>query len=183
MSYLEMRRKLKSLGLSSKGKKSELIARIEEAMKDTQTNDTHDTETQKTFNKKEMKHQNESSSTNISSIVLDPSVMFLSACLIAPLACEVLENDGALPSIDVFVNYVFHEVPLTALSILIMFLSFAHRKGARTLSDCERRVALWYLVNGIGFKSIMDTVSGSLQSWYVLKSVLYHQTTFSHSEL
>ena len=52
-----------------------------------------------------------------------------------------------------------------AMGLLIMFIAIAHRKGASFKSCTDRRVALWYLVNGIGFKSVMDTFSGTAQSW------------------
>ena len=166
MSYNEIRRELKARGLSCRGKKVDLIKRLEDALAE-EGGETETTPvpvvTSNTI--PQTKTTQEVTTTNAASILLDPSVLFLGSCLIAPLGVEFMENN--LTS-DVVVEYVFHEIPLIAMSVLIVFLAFAHRKGAINLSCGERRVALWYLVNGIGFKSIMDTFSGSAQSWNLM---------------
>lgn len=160
MTYNEIRRELKSRGLSCRGKKADLIKRLEDALGggggETEITSTKTTREGTTTKKNE---------TNPMSILLDPSVLFLGSCLVAPLGVELMENN--LTS-DVVVEYVFHEIPLIAMSVLIVFLAFAHRKGAINLNCGERRVALWYLVNGVGFKSIMDTCSGSAQNWNLM---------------
>ena len=90
LSYNEIRRELKSRGLSCRGKKVDLIKRLEDAL----AGEGEETETTMvTSNVTQTKTVQEVNTTNAASILLDPSVLFLGSCLIAPLGVEFMENN------------------------------------------------------------------------------------------
>ena len=96
LSYNEIRRELKSRGLSCRGKKVDLIKRLEDALagegEETETTTPVVTSTNVT----QTKTVQEVKTTNAASILLDPSVLFLGSCLIAPLGVEFMENNLTL---------------------------------------------------------------------------------------
>jgi len=94
----------------------------------------------------------------------DPSSLFLLSCLVAPPFLELYEGNLDLTAL---IFYIVHPVPGTSLLLMMIFLYFTHRKPSN-VSASDMRVATWYLVNGFGFKTIMDTFSGSLQSWSLM---------------
>eukprot|EP00658_Telonema_sp_P-2_P048967 TRINITY_DN37238_c0_g1_i2.p1 TRINITY_DN37238_c0_g1~~TRINITY_DN37238_c0_g1_i2.p1 ORF type:complete len:263 (+),score=65.30 TRINITY_DN37238_c0_g1_i2:197-985(+) len=94
----------------------------------------------------------------------DPSVLFLLACVLCPPLVELYEGTY---SHEALLEYVLHPLPLLSLMVTALLLLWAHR-GEPEVAAGERAVAAWYLVNGVGFKSIMDTMSGSMQAWSLM---------------
>eukprot|EP00940_MAST-03C_sp_MAST-3C-sp2_P000498 g498.t1 len=144
MSYNELRRELKRRNLSAAGTKVQLRKRLAE-------------ENEKS---KKMQKTNGTKSTVTTSFLSDPSVLFLAACVVAPLFLEMI--DGTL-TLSVLKAYLYCGVPVGAclVGVLMIFTQNAPREA---YTPC----AMWYLVNGVGFKSAMDTFSGSLQSWSLM---------------
>ena len=86
----------------------------------------------------------------------DPSFLFLASCLVAPLGLGAYEGTLTVARAQAF---FLHPVPLVAALLCAVFLALTHR-GKHAYDE---KIAMWYLVNGFGFKSVMDTCSGSLQ--------------------
>lgn len=97
---------------------------------------------------------------------LDPSVLFLLSCLLAPPLLELCTG-GEQFTLKRAMDYVIHPVPMTSLACALAFLGWVHR-DAPCVTSSERMVAAWYLVNGFGFKTAMDVMSGSMQSWNLM---------------
>ena len=60
---------------------------------------------------------------SVTTILFDPSVIFLGSCLVAPLAVEFLEINL---NVEVVVNYVFHEVHRSLSLSLSLSLCHTH---------------------------------------------------------
>lgn len=94
----------------------------------------------------------------------DPSVLFLLGCLLAPILLALLA--GTLTGSALF-EYLVHPIPIVAGVLLFLYLYGVHQ-GLTTVPEADKLIAAWYLVNGFGFKSIMDTFAGSLQGWSLM---------------
>ena len=106
-----------------------------------------------------MQTQPRSAST---SFIKDPSVILTAILILLPIAFEV--NSPNL--IGTILGYLL-SVPCLICVTLMLILELRAPTGLHiTLS--EYRVSRWYLVNGLGYHLLFDTVSGLMQGWSLM---------------
>eukprot|EP01065_Artemidia_motanka_P015669 TRINITY_DN1940_c0_g1_i2.p1 TRINITY_DN1940_c0_g1~~TRINITY_DN1940_c0_g1_i2.p1 ORF type:complete len:267 (+),score=117.84 TRINITY_DN1940_c0_g1_i2:78-803(+) len=100
--------------------------------------------------------------------LLDPSWVFGLACVLTPplMACSpLIEFSQIAPRGCDPAAYFVHPLPIVSAILCIAFAMYCQSGKTAKLNGSDTRAANWYLVNAFIFKSIMDTCSGTLQSW------------------
>eukprot|EP00755_Sulcionema_specki_P012690 Sspe_Gene.52066::Locus_28861_Transcript_1_1_Confidence_1.000_Length_1240::g.52066::m.52066/K01824/EBP; cholestenol Delta-isomerase len=98
--------------------------------------------------------------------VTDPTFVFALSCLVTPavIGCTSLHKLSALsPDHCPTLDEAFTPISCAFFGGLALFILIC--PGSSNLSPRDRRVANWYLYNGLIIKTLMDTISGSLQSY------------------
>lgn len=101
------------------------------------------------------------------SFLLDPSWMFGIACVVTPplLACSPFIEYSDLSPRGCDLPTYFSNPAFIVSTVLCILFVYVTQSDGKKISKADRRAAHWYVVNAFIFKSIMDTWSGTLQSW------------------
>jgi len=92
----------------------------------------------------------------------DPTVLATLLVVKAPLLLHTFEH-GLAAGLSAAVKYLFSPVMLLSYLYLYMVVRVSHAGETVKLSPRDKRVALWFLMNGIYYNLFLDVVSGQFQ--------------------
>ena len=85
-----------------------------------------------------------------SAVWKDPTVLFTVFVVKAPLVFHVMEH-GAQVLLSATLNHFLSPTMIASYVYLFLVVKIAHMGNPVKLNDRDKRVALWYLMNGTSF--------------------------------
>lgn len=86
----------------------------------------------------------------------DPTVLFTICVVLVPLVY--------CPDLPSAIKYLTEPAILLSLALTFVIVKFAHSVPCLPLTPHERRIAFWFLMNGVYFNLFLDVIAGQFQS-------------------
>ena len=101
-------------------------------------------------------------------IIFDPTVLFVLGCLSVGPALEYMQNPSG--AVEKIIEYVKDPAIVSGFGVLLVGILYggSWKKG---FTGSERRLALWYLINGAFIHVTMDGMTGG---WHFLELLNNH---------